>query len=154
MVEQEALPRSGVIAADAKLCHGCGICELACSLYHDGVCSPSISRMRLRRQPLEGEFLLETCRQCDHPECYFACPTGAVVIEPKTGARTVRGEDCTGCRVCYELCPFNGDGAVIRLSPLGNVYLKCDLCYDRAEGPVCVEACPWKALSYVPAEAR
>ena len=33
-------------------------------------------------------------------------------------------------------------------------YFKCDLCYDRPEGPVCVQICPGEALKLVPAEER
>ena len=47
-------PSSGVLEVDLELCHQCGICELSCSLYHEGVCSPSFSRISLLRNPFTG----------------------------------------------------------------------------------------------------
>jgi len=33
------VPKSGKIIHNPELCRGCKICELACSVYHEGICS-------------------------------------------------------------------------------------------------------------------
>ena len=140
--------------SDATICHGCGICELVCSLSHDSVCSPYLSRISLVRYPLMGEFYQITCKQCEHPECYYRCPTRAIYVEPKTGARVIDAALCSGCGVCTEACPFNGQGLIIKLNSATNQYIKCDLCVSVGTPPQCVNACPWGALHYVSAEER
>ena len=147
------LPKSGVILCNPEACHGCGICELVCSLSHDGVCGPSVSRITLIREPLAGEFHQATCKQCHHPECYYNCPVEAVQIEPKTGARIIDAELCTGCGTCAKACPFNEQGSIVKQNPDTGKWLKCDLCVIQ-NGPQCVSACPWGALRYVSQEER
>lgn len=138
------------IAADAAKCTGCGSCELICSLSHDGVNGPALSRIRVVRDALSGENSIEICRQCQGPECIQACPVeGAMVVDERTGARVIVEEECTGCGNCYQACPFNLEGSIIRHSAKERVYVKCDLCYKREGGPACVEICPQNALSYI-----
>jgi len=138
------------IAVDAPKCTGCGSCELICSLYHDGVNSPSLSRIHVVRDALSGENSIEICSQCQGPECMQACPVKeAMVVDEKTGARVIVEEECTGCGNCYRACPFNLEGCIIKHRPKEKVYVKCDLCYKREGGPACVEICPQNALSYI-----
>ncbi len=146
--------RSGVVACNSAICHGCGICELVCSLAHDGACGPSLSRISVLRSPLQGEFNQETCRQCNHPECYYSCPVGAIQADSKTGARTIEKNLCIGCGTCAKVCPFNGKNHVVKHNPSTGRYVKCDLCAPLGTNPQCVAACPWGALKYVPASER
>lgn len=143
-------PNSGKLEVDLDTCHQCGLCELFCSLYHDGVCSPSVSRISLLRNPFTGDSLVETCRQCAYPDCYFVCPVGAIVIDEKTGARVIVEENCIACGKCAQACPFNGEKTIIKHDQEKKSYFKCHLCHGREIGPVCVEACPWNALTFVP----
>jgi carbon-monoxide dehydrogenase iron sulfur subunit len=137
------------ITVNAAKCTGCGSCELICSLSHDGVSSPSLSRIHVARNALSGENSIEVCVQCQGPECMQVCPVEqAMIVDGKTGARVIVEEECAGCGNCFRACPFNFGGFIIRRRPEGNVYLKCDLCYRREEGPACVEICPQNALSY------
>jgi len=153
-LEMNAVPRSGVVIADKSICHGCGICELACSLSHKGACGPALSSIGVLRDPLAGDFFPETCKQCQFPSCYYTCPVEAIVIEPKTGARVIDGEKCKGCGACAKACPYNELETIIRRDSERGIYFKCDLCTGLNREPICVEACPWKALSYVPANER
>lgn len=156
-IKEETKPqRSGVIVVNKDLCSGCGICELACSLYHEGQCNPSLSRIDVEKIFLSLEFEPHVCIQCDWPSCYFECPTGAIKIDPKTGARYIDEDDCVGCGKCAEACPLMPKSEIIRYKTYQKkkIYFKCDLCKDREEGPVCVEMCPRNALSFVPMEDR
>ena len=143
------IKKSGRIVHETKLCTACGICELVCSLYHEGVCSPSLSRITLKREPLAGNFRVDTCRQCLAPSCYFSCPVNAIAIDNRFGASFIVEEKCVGCRVCAKSCPLNEEGTIIRFNAEKKTCFKCDLCKGRDRGPICVEACPWNALRYL-----
>ena len=146
---QNAPRKSGLILVDKTICHGCGICELACSLSHSGACGPAFSRIHVLRDPLAGEFVPETCKQCQFPSCYFSCPVGAIAIEPKTGARFIEAEKCKGCGLCARTCLFNENGNMIKLDSTTGKYFKCDLCSSLGQEPICVRACPWGVLNYL-----
>lgn len=155
------LQRSGVIEVYENLCLTCRECEVSCSLYHEDECNPSLSRIRVSYDdfaPVPPSIVV--CAQCDWPACYYACASlwdePAICIDNATGARYIDSEKCRGCGACLRACPLTQEQAVISLKKVGNksIYLKCDLCHDRAEGPVCVEICPGDALRFVPAEER
>ncbi len=59
---------------------------------------------------------------------------------------------CIGCGLCVAACPF--EVARINLDDERKKAVKCDLCKDRAGGPVCVEVCTRQALKYVTKEER
>lgn len=35
------VPKSALLFHDPKACAGCGVCEVMCSLYHEGVLGPA-----------------------------------------------------------------------------------------------------------------
>jgi carbon-monoxide dehydrogenase iron sulfur subunit len=146
--------RSGMILPIPEKCKGCGICELTCSLLHEGICSPQLSRIHLYRDNFTEECTHSLCIQCDWPACFFACPVGAIFIDSKTGARVIDESQCIGCGSCAKACPLNSDGTIIKYKSDKGVYFKCDLCQGREKGPACVEACPWEALKFIPASER
>jgi anaerobic carbon-monoxide dehydrogenase iron sulfur subunit len=154
-------PRSGVIAVDLDRCLACRECEVACSLYHEGVCAPSLSRIRVDFDDFTpGPPTISVCKQCDWPACLFACAAlwddPAIIVDPVSGARVIDPDRCRGCGACVRACPLTPERAVIALRPRDatsrrKVAIKCDLCYARPEGPICVEVCPGGALTLVPA---
>jgi Fe-S-cluster-containing hydrogenase component 2 len=153
------LQRSGVIEVDENLCLTCRECEVACSLYHESECNPSLSRIRIWYDDfVPGPPAIVVCKQCDWPACYYACASlwdePAISIDEVTGARYIDPEKCRGCGACMRACPLTPERSVIGLK-VGHkrIYFKCDLCRDR-KVPVCVEICPGKALKFVPAEER
>ena len=153
--------RSGVIQVDEKRCLACRECEVACSLYHEQECNPALSRVQIDFNDYVPGFPdVRVCKQCDWPACLYACAARweepALHIDPATGARVIDPDLCRGCGDCARACPLNAERPVIAFKKVGRkrTYFKCDLCYDRPEGPVCVAICPGGALTYIPAEER
>jgi len=165
-------PAKGRISGDPKLCTGCGLCELVCSTYNDGVASPELSRLRISRLRHIGLwdgtalFTPEVCYQCVEPACLNEClkkAKGAIKVDETNGtrARVVDEETCSGdcIDICNEGCPwkmprlnkkesapkaYERPGTPFQ-SPKGGkpVALKCNLCWGS---PRCVEYCPTGAL--------
>jgi Fe-S-cluster-containing dehydrogenase component len=151
----------GMLVSDSTRCVGCKLCELACTEYNDGKSQPSLARVKISRnynfgpQGQQagigrgmGEFgnlrlVQDVCLQCPHPvPCATACPNQAIVMDRKTGARTVDQDKCQGCRICRRACPWemmNFDEATVKAC-------KCFLCDGS---PQCVEVCPTGALRFV-----
>lgn len=46
-----------VLAVDPQKCNGCKLCEIACSLFHDGEVDPARSRIHVLEWNLKGIFL-------------------------------------------------------------------------------------------------
>jgi len=151
----------GLVVADPVLCVGCGRCELACTEFNDGRAAPSLSQIKIDRNvnfgpqgvPAwrvghggfgSGLVVQDLCKQCPHPvPCANICPENAIVVSPKTKARVVDAEKCTGCRVCLRACPWE----MISFDPETRKAKKCNLCDGK---PKCVEACPAGSLHYIP----
>ena len=155
------LQRSGVIQVDVKRCLACRECEVACSLYHEQECNPALSRIQVDFDDYVPGFPdIRVCKQCDYPACLYACAARwdepALKVDPVTGARYIDRDLCRGCNSCARACPLTPERPVIGFKKVGRkrVNLKCDLCYDRPEGPICVAICPGGALTYIPAQER
>ncbi len=139
------------IFAVIPLCTGCRTCEIACAVAHSQSGTPAGAlfespglRYRIVVQSDGGRPLPLNCRQCEEPQCLFACKAGAVYIDESTDQVRVDLEKCVGCWMCVMVCPF---GAALPDLERHKV-VKCDLCSHRSEGPACVEACPTNALFY------
>lgn len=150
---------------DSISCLNCMACMSACSMEN---------RMRMERDEgvnleravneyLPGSYYLrpwrrevgeypnarllvafEHCRHCENAQCLINCPTGAIERRP-AGQVVINASACIGCRTCRDVCPFN---IPIYDNQTGKAR-KCIGCYDRVEAgmePVCVSACPSKAL--------
>ncbi len=124
---------------DPSRCTGCRSCEMACSLYHEGECSPVLSRMRVVKYEALGRNFPSGCSQCSKPRCLAACRQGAIRLNESTGAVLVEESLCTGCRSCLVACPAMG------FNPVKKVAFKCDLCGGN---PQCARFCPSGALTF------
>jgi len=148
------VPKSGVLVHDLNVCAGCGVCEVMCSLYHEGVLGPALARSHIVRHPFTAKHSHNMCRHCSSPGCYFACPLKdkAICIDGTTGTTYIDEDECTGCGICIDACPF--EPPRIKINAEKNVAFKCDLCRRREGGPICVEYCPFQALKLVSRDER
>ena len=128
---------------DPLKCTGCGYCEQACAVKHEGVDDIEKSRIRLiRGNDGDGFCLPSTCQHCENPPCLAVCPQEAIYREQELDRVIIDIKRCIGCKMCVSACPF---GAMGFDATRGEVF-KCDLC----EGdPQCVRFCDMKAVDYV-----
>ena len=74
------------IVADMTLCAACRLCELVCSLHHEGVVSPALARLHIAHNPFVDEHpkfgLGKRCDLCGgEPQCVELCPVSALRYE-------------------------------------------------------------------------
>jgi len=143
-----------LIEARWDLCIGCGLCEIACSMYHHGVINRELSRIRIFRYLLPApKSVQNVCTQCSEKEreCEKACPVNPPVIHYDTATfhMVVDEKRCLGskCAKCLKACPAE----IPRFYPPERNYaMVCDLCErDGARRPQCVEICPSFALEFM-----
>ena len=87
------------------------------------------------------------CNHCDMPVCMANCPQGAIEKDADTGAVRSDPEKCIGCGTCANACPYGAPKVDTEIMKS----VKCDMCADKVaagEKPVCVEACPLRALDF------
>lgn len=141
---------------DQTRCTGCQACVVACKDWKDLPAGPAAL---LRIVPLEEgcfpsvslRFFPLACFHCARPACVDGCPTEALRKRPEDGVVVVVEDLClVGCRLCADACPYQAPQFVG-----GGTARLCDLCADRRElgqQPVCVTACPQRALDFAPLE--
>lgn len=132
-----------ILLIDAEKCTGCRICEIICSLHHEGECNPAKSRIHIIKWDEAGIDVPMLCQQCEIPLCEDACPVKAIYKDVETGALLIKDDVCNGCKICISFCPFGG----ISLDTNERKIVKCDLC---GGDPKCVDFCPTEALRYAP----
>ena len=133
---------SNVLTIDYDKCTGCRTCEMACSLMHENMVNPALSRILIVKGDIEGEGVPVICSQCDPAPCISVCPTEARARDSATGRVITKEERCIHCRTCMAVCPFGAIG----YNPLDKKIFSCDHCDGT---PQCVEFCGYDALHYV-----
>lgn len=139
---------------DQTRCVGCLTCAVACKDWHDIPAGPA-NWMQVQCIE-EGTFpqlfvayLIRPCYHCENPVCLANCPVTAISKSADNGIVTVDKDICLGqkkCGICKECCPY---GSPQFGADADAAMEKCDLCRERWEAgkkPVCVEACPMRAL--------
>ncbi|WP_281654427.1 4Fe-4S dicluster domain-containing protein [Eggerthella sinensis] len=136
---------------DERACIGCRTCQVACIETHK---LPREARFRRVWSYVTGTYpdasafhLSLGCNHCAKPACVAACPQKAMYIDSEDGTVQHDDEKCIGCKTCVTACPYGTpqyreDIALVQ---------KCDACVGyRAQGedPVCVAACPMRAIAF------
>ncbi len=144
---------------DQSRCYGCQACAMACKSWH-GLPAGPLKYLRIYEYEkgcfpdVRVHYQWIPCYHCEEPVCVDNCPQEALHKEAKYGAVLVDSDRCDGCRLCYDSCPF---GALVFESDKKDVKAqKCTMCVDRLEQdlqPVCVLACPTRALDFGPVDA-
>jgi carbon-monoxide dehydrogenase iron sulfur subunit len=126
-------------------CTGCRLCELVCSVMHDGVSNPSRSRIKVIKWEAEGLYIPMSCQQCEDAPCMNVCPVKAISRDETLARVMVDYDVCIGCRACVSACPFGA----MSFDVIDRKVIKCDLCDGD---PQCVRFCDEKAVDYVDAD--
>lgn len=149
---------------DGSRCTGCKTCEFACKDYYD---LNTEVQYRKVYECTGGEtkadengcftttcfsyYVSMSCNHCDDPACTKVCPTGAMHKDAETGLVSVDADKCVGCGYCHMACPYNAP----KVDREKGHSVKCDGCAERVkqgEQPICVRACPARALEFGPVE--
>lgn len=168
LIQQGVGEATDVLLIDESMCVRCNHCEDACASTHGGA-----TRLDRDAGPIFANIRVPTsCRHCEHPHCMKDCPPDAIHRAPH--GEVYIDDSCIGCGNCQQNCPYDViQMAVIQDQPerslwqmmLGitpkalpvvggtKVAVKCDMCKDISEGPVCVRACPVGAALRVNPEA-
>ncbi|MBZ5564937.1 MAG: 4Fe-4S dicluster domain-containing protein [Acidobacteriia bacterium] len=112
---------------------------------------------------LQGKPVMVFCNHCDNPPCVRVCPTQAT-WKREDGIVMMDWHRCIGCRYCMAACPYGSRSFnwfdprpyISELNPdyptrTKGVVEKCTFCEERlakGQAPLCVEACPEKALVF------
>ena len=143
---------------DSSVCSGCKTCQIACKDKHDLEVGRLWRRVYEisggkweRRGPLWSPqvFVYNLsigCNHCEDPLCMKSCPTKAI-SKRKDGIVVIDRNKCIGCRYCEWGCPYGS----LQFNRSSGTMSKCSFCFDlidRGEQPVCVTACPMRALDF------
>jgi carbon-monoxide dehydrogenase iron sulfur subunit len=134
-----------MLMIDYHKCVGCKNCEMICSLVHEGICAPSLSRIRIAKDERAGWNVPISCAMCEKPMCVTVCPVGACYRNSETGLVLIDETKCIGCRQCVQACPFSH----ANFNPRKGVAFKCDLCGGDTQ---CAKYCWTGAISFEPLE--
>jgi anaerobic dimethyl sulfoxide reductase subunit B len=136
---------------DATKCIDCKTCEIACKDFHDAAVGRRIRKVRTFE---DGEFphvfaynISMSCNHCEDPACVAGCPARAYSKRAEDGVVVHDPDKCVGCRYCTWLCPYGAP----QYDPREGRVRKCNLCPGETV-PVCVEACPMRAIEVAPLE--
>lgn len=136
---------------DERACVGCRTCQVACAETHK---LPREARFRRVWSFSTGAYPAAQayhvslgCNHCAKPACVAECPQQAMYIDSKDGTVQHDDEKCIGCKTCVSACPYETPQYREDLK----IVQKCDACIayrEQGEEPVCVAACPMRALKF------
>lgn len=148
---------------DASKCTGCKTCMVACKDKNNLSVGMNFRRVtefsggNWRQDRATGAwhqyafayYLSISCNECSDPACVKVCPTKAHFKRAEDGLVLIDPKKCIGCGACLAACPYGAP----QLDREARKMRKCDTCLDRREkglNPVCVDACPQRALDFGP----
>ncbi len=143
---------------DQSRCTGCHACTVACKDWHNIPAGPVNWRWLVtvengKYPEVFVAYLSLSCLHCAQPGCMEICPVDAITKRHEDGIVVVDWEACLGkeaCGKCKEACPY---GAPQFNADKDSRMEMCHMCVGRwREGrkPICVEACPMRALDAGP----
>lgn len=149
---------------DGTRCTGCKTCVYACKDKYDLDLGMAYRKVREygggeTAKNDNGSFTTTcfdypvsvSCNHCDEPACFSKCPQGAIVKDSDTGFVEVDDEKCIGCGTCVIVCPYEAP----KVDEEQKKARKCTACKEIVAGgekPVCVMACPARALDFGPVD--
>lgn len=132
------------------LCVGCKLCVVACKDRHGLDTQASyrtVESYSVGCYPDARTFHMSmSCNHCEHPACVENCPSGAMRVA-EDGSVQHDASRCIGCKMCVNSCPWNAPDFREDLRVVG----KCDSCKplrELGEAPMCVAACPMRAIEF------
>jgi anaerobic dimethyl sulfoxide reductase subunit B len=143
---------------NSDACSGCKTCQVACKDKNNlpaGVHWRRVYEVAAGSWQRKGEAWTSTvavynlsvsCHHCADPVCGRQCSVDAIWKRPD-GIVLIDQQRCTKCNKCRTDCPYEA----IRFDAAANTVGKCDFCADRIDAggpPVCVTACPNRALDF------
>jgi len=142
---------------DESRCMDCRACVIACLDWYDIPAGPvKLARMFSWESgtypATKLHLLFAPCYHCANPVCVDAA-SGAMFKEAKYGAVLIDPAQVKNpsLRAAEAACPY-GAIAFDSDAPDATAF-KCTMCVGRLEQgklPVCVAACPWRALDFGP----
>lgn len=136
---------------DQTRCAGCRVCQIVCKdrlgLEAAGPIPRRVTTFETGKFPDARPYHLSiSCNHCASPACVANCPTGAMFVDEE-GIVLHDDEVCIGCKTCQMSCPYGAPQYAEEV----DLIVKCDTCKAlRGAGmnPVCVDACPMRALDF------
>jgi len=143
---------------DSNSCSGCKTCQTACKDKHnlqDGSVLRNVFEVTGGGWKKTGEawvpdvftyYLSLSCSHCEDPICAEVCPAKAL-IKRDDGIVLLDIQKCLGCGYCGWVCPYNA----LQYNQNSGHMTKCTFCadeIDQGKPPVCVAACPMRALDF------
>ena len=145
---------------DLGACVGCKVCQIACKdknnlpvgilwrkVIEYGGGSWELKDGCMIPQNVFSYFVPVSCNHCTNPVCAEVCPDEAISKRKKDGIVLIDTDLCTGCWECLKACPYG----VPQKDADSGYMTKCDFCHDLIDenkNPVCVDACPMRAIHY------
>ena len=146
---------------DQSRCVGCHACSVACKDWHNIEAGPVqwrriISREQGTYPKVSLSYLSLSCNHCEEPACAKACPADAITKREDDGIVVVLRDTCLGKGPCDILCKKACPYSIPQFGEEKDAKMQmCTFCLDRIvlqQKPVCVEACPMRALDAGPLE--
>ena len=145
---------------DQSRCIACNACTVSCKDWNH--INPGLVRWRHQENHETGNSIFEnlsmSCNHCEEPACMMACSQEAI-YKTKEGFVLVDRDKCLLDYACVAVCPFGApkfaddhqEPVKKETWKVDHPMQKCKGCWERVingDSPVCVVACPTRALDY------